>query len=180
VETYAGHGVQDAIRQDSAKELFVRLKGNYVACPVCILREQLVTPIRQGQLVRMRAACWEIIRRRAVDEAEPAEVVAVVAAREVILERHDDRARSAHAREQSIATRDYRANARPAGRHQRHWDEGRQANDQSDLVYAVAWASAGAARGLPKLCSIPPWEPYDPWDLPQYDWSIFPPGFAAE
>jgi hypothetical protein len=139
-----------------------------------------VTPIRQGQLVCVHVACWEIIRWRTVDEVEPAEVVAVVAAREVILEGHDDRVQRAHAHERSIATRDYRANARPVGRHQNRWDKRRQANDQTELVYAVAWASAGATRGLPKPYSIPPWEPYDPWDLPQYDWNTFLRGFAAE
>jgi hypothetical protein len=160
VETYTDHGIHDALRFDTARETFVRLKGDYVACPYCLLRENLVTPIRQGQLVRVRNACWEVIKWRTMDEVVADEAVAVGAAREVILDVHNERVRRAHVHERSLAIRIFRANARPVVRHQGFWDRGRQAADQSDLHYAVALGCAGGTRDHPKPYSTCPWEPH--------------------
>jgi hypothetical protein len=105
VETYADHGVQNAVRRDTIRGTFLRLKGDYVACPYCLLRENLVTPIRQGQLVCTRNVCWEIFLWRTMDTIVADEATAATAAREVILDAHTERVRRAHVHESSVAIR---------------------------------------------------------------------------
>jgi hypothetical protein len=93
VETYADHGVRDALRFDAARESFARLIGDYVACPYCLRRGNLVTPTRQGQLVCVRNACWQVIKWRTTDAVVADETVAD-------LDVHIERVRRAHGHEE--------------------------------------------------------------------------------
>jgi uncharacterized protein (DUF2237 family) len=84
------------VRHDTVRGTFLRLKGDYVACPYCLLRENLMTPIRQGQLVCTCNACWEVILWRTMDPVVADEATVATAAREVILDVHTEGVRRAH------------------------------------------------------------------------------------
>jgi hypothetical protein len=46
-QAMAVNGVQNALRDVLIEEKFLRLKGNFAACPFCLLRDNWVIPIRQ-------------------------------------------------------------------------------------------------------------------------------------
>jgi hypothetical protein len=64
-----------------------------VECLFCLLIDNWLTPIRQGQLVCVNEQCWEITLWRTMDAEVSDEANAIVEARGIIRDAHTERLR---------------------------------------------------------------------------------------
>jgi hypothetical protein len=119
-------------------------KGGFVDCPFCIIRDNWITSIREGQFLCCHPQCWQIFPWRNVGGFEAVGVTDVQSAGDIIAAHHAATLARASVRnvgEEQIARwrEDYVATWRNADRHvlrrQRRWWWGRPARDGSEIPY---------------------------------------------
>jgi hypothetical protein len=167
-------------------ELWLSLKGWLAQCPYCVIRDEWISPIREGRFICCRPRCWRIIPWRNADGVEAIGVAGVQRANDALAVAHSTaRTNARHISVGQIAIwRNYVATWRNTDRHllrcQRRWLWGRPARDRSGIPYFLCRASAGVDPQRARPYVLPPWEPQLQWSKPQWSWGNFPPGFDVK
>jgi hypothetical protein len=161
-------------------ELWLSIKGWFVECPRCLLRDEWISPIREGLFLCCHPRCWNIVPWRTNDGLDAAGVTDVQRAGDIVAVEHSAALARANVRnesEEQIAK--WRNTDRHGIRHQRRRTWGRPSRDGSDIPYFLCWASAGASEQYARPYAFPPWEPTSQWSKPVYQWDAFPLEFGA-
>jgi hypothetical protein len=69
----------DELRPEISLELWLSLKKRFVGCPYCVIRDNWMSPVREGQFLCSRPQCWQIVPWR---NAGGVEAIGVTASNE--------------------------------------------------------------------------------------------------
>jgi hypothetical protein len=169
-------GVDNPPMEEIPAEIFLRVKGVFVACPRCWRMKGVVAPVRVGQFMCLNYNCWRDVRWTPPGDAT-IHVDSLRARANMYEDSLFEGKKPKNMGKHSMEIRFRRAFAIPILKHRHKSDAKLLSKDGLCLPHGLAWAAAGGTWAYPRPYQVCPWDS-DNTEYPGYEWEdLFPPTF---